>query len=348
MPRASPVTSTLLNLSALGPLPNVPVLVADPLSDTLNQCPNNFNYIALTQQAPCSLSAASSSGTCGAYLSAATNSPSQAGSACPSSTLNITANQSLNGLTIECRDVSSGSPGTLIGTGNINIAESVMASKCVHAGSESISNYFSKKAKDMGKTQDEDIVHAYNLIHSVISDIAIFRENIEKDFHDWFMDASRIGSELGIVLTVPRLSGRQQHRVNAGPENPDPEVYYRINVAIPFLDHMEQLDLIYFQLLLDKFLPADKASVSTPCYFLAMCYPFNWLYPNMNPDKCQTAINFVASMSSKLLPSSSKCSSHYITEQHLFKPTNSDLDICPHCYQLQCQYQCQHSYLTTC
>ena len=37
---------------------------------------------------------------------------------------------------------------------------------------------------DMGKTQDEDIVHAYNLIHSVISDIAIFRENIEKDFHD--------------------------------------------------------------------------------------------------------------------------------------------------------------------
>ncbi|KAL5493440.1 hypothetical protein EMCRGX_G014623 [Ephydatia muelleri] len=38
----------------------------------------------------------------------------------------------------------------------------------------------------------EDIVHAYNLIHSVISDIAIFRENIEKDFHDWFMDASRI------------------------------------------------------------------------------------------------------------------------------------------------------------
>ena len=70
---------------------------------------------------------------------------------------------------------------------------------------------------DMGKTQDEDIVHAYNLIHSVISDIAIFRENIEKDFHDWFMDASRIGSELRIVLTVPRLSGREQHRANAGP-----------------------------------------------------------------------------------------------------------------------------------
>ena len=89
---------------------------------TLNPCPNNFNFIALTQQAPCSSSLLSASGTCGAYLSAASNSPSQAGSACPSSTLTITANPSLNGLTIECRDVSSALPGTLIGTRNINIA----------------------------------------------------------------------------------------------------------------------------------------------------------------------------------------------------------------------------------
>ena len=86
---------------------------------TLNLCPDKFNIITLTQLAPCS--SLSSSGTCGAYLNVATNSPSQAGSACPSSTLNITANQALNGLIIECRDVSSGSPGTLIGTGNINI-----------------------------------------------------------------------------------------------------------------------------------------------------------------------------------------------------------------------------------
>ena len=85
---------------------------------TLNLCASNT--ITLTQLAPCS--SLSSSGTCGAYLSAANNSPSQAGSACPSSTLTITANQALNGLTIECRDVSSGSPGTLIGTGNITIA----------------------------------------------------------------------------------------------------------------------------------------------------------------------------------------------------------------------------------
>ena len=78
------------------------------------------------------------------------------------------------------------------------------------------------------------------MIHSVINDIQFFRGNIGKEFHDWFMDANRIGCELGIVFAVPCLNGRQRHRANAGPENPDPEVYYRINLAIPFLDHMEQ------------------------------------------------------------------------------------------------------------
>eukprot|EP00731_Ephydatia_muelleri_P009744 Em0005g330a len=87
---------------------------------TLNLCPSISNLITLAQL---TLSSSSSSGTCGAYLSAATNSPSQAGSACPSSTLTITANQSLNGLTIECRDITSGSR-TLIGTRNITITAS--------------------------------------------------------------------------------------------------------------------------------------------------------------------------------------------------------------------------------
>ena len=41
-----------------------------------------------------------------------------------------------------------------------------------------------------------------------------------------------MGSELGIVLAVPHLTGRQRHRANTGPENPDPEVYCKINLAI--------------------------------------------------------------------------------------------------------------------
>ena len=42
-----------------------------------------------------------------------------------------------------------------------------------------------------------------------------------------------MGSELGMVLAVPHITGRQRHRANSGPENPDPEVYYRINLALP-------------------------------------------------------------------------------------------------------------------
>ena len=70
------------------------------------------------------------------------------------------------------------------------------------------------------------------LIHSVINEF--FGGKFEKEFHDWFMDANRIGCELGTVYAVPRLTGRQRHRANAGPENPDPEVYYRINL---YLNH---------------------------------------------------------------------------------------------------------------
>ena len=81
---------------------------------TLNlQCPSGSNYIALAQ------CASVSSGTCGPNLSAANNNP--IGSSCPTSTLNITANPSLNGLVVECRDLSSGSPGTLVGTKNISV-----------------------------------------------------------------------------------------------------------------------------------------------------------------------------------------------------------------------------------
>ena len=89
------------------------------LFTTLTMCPSSSNTIALTQPTPCAPTSSSSSGTCGPYLSVANNNP--IGSSCPTSTLNITADPGLNGLVIECRDLSSGLPGTLFGTGNISI-----------------------------------------------------------------------------------------------------------------------------------------------------------------------------------------------------------------------------------
>eukprot|EP00731_Ephydatia_muelleri_P031114 Em0022g628a len=55
-------------------------------------------------------------GNCGPYLEVGRN-----GLECNSSVLNITADVSLNGMVFECRDLSTGYPGTLIGNTTINI-----------------------------------------------------------------------------------------------------------------------------------------------------------------------------------------------------------------------------------
>ena len=99
------------------------------LFTTLNSCPGSGNFISLAQAAPCAPPNPSSSGTCGAYLSASNNNPIV--QSCPMSTLNITANPSLNGLVIECRDLSSGLPGTLSGTGNITIIGTWSTDICI-------------------------------------------------------------------------------------------------------------------------------------------------------------------------------------------------------------------------
>lgn len=81
------------------------------------QCGNTF--ISLAQSYPCDPPYPSSSDTCGPYL-IATNNPSN--SSCSISTLTITANPSLNGLVVECRDTSTSYPGVLYGTRNISVS----------------------------------------------------------------------------------------------------------------------------------------------------------------------------------------------------------------------------------
>ena len=49
-------------------------------------------------------------------------------------------------------------------------------------------------------------------------------------------DASRLADKIGATVSVPRITGRQEHRNNAPSVNP--ESHYRVNVAIPFMDHL--------------------------------------------------------------------------------------------------------------
>ena len=51
-----------------------------------------------------------------------------------------------------------------------------------------------------------------------------------------FEDASRLADKIGASVSVPRITGRQEHRNNAPSVNP--ESHYRVNVAKPFMDHL--------------------------------------------------------------------------------------------------------------
>jgi len=74
------------------------------------------------------------------------------------------------------------------------------------------------------------------VIDDTIKAVARVRSNIEEECHEWFEDASRLANKIGATVSVPRITGRQEHRNNAPSVNP--ESHYPINVALPFTDHL--------------------------------------------------------------------------------------------------------------
>ena len=48
--------------------------------------------------------------------------------------------------------------------------------------------------------------------------------------------ASRLADKIGATVSVPRITGRQEHRNNA--PNVNLESHYRVKVAIRFIDHL--------------------------------------------------------------------------------------------------------------
>lgn len=45
---------------------------------------------------------------------------------------------------------------------------------------------------------------------------------------------------VGITISIKRLSQRSKHRANPSMENLTPETYYRVTVAIPYIDSIIQ------------------------------------------------------------------------------------------------------------
>ena len=78
----------------------------------------------------------------------------------------------------------------------------------------------------------------FNMIDTTsIHHVKELRKNITSEFHDWYADAVRI-IEVGGEINVPRVAGRQI--ANAVIKGETTEDYFRMNIAIPFVDHLQQ------------------------------------------------------------------------------------------------------------
>ncbi|KAL5500764.1 hypothetical protein EMCRGX_G012365 [Ephydatia muelleri] len=83
-------------------------------------CVHKFDRILLTQVAPCSTY--TSTGTCGAFLTAANRDPAIFGAACNSSVLTITADLSIHGLGIQCQNPITGAA---IGNASLSLVTTI-------------------------------------------------------------------------------------------------------------------------------------------------------------------------------------------------------------------------------
>lgn len=81
-------------------------------------------------------------------------------------------------------------------------------------------------------------------LYDVVGQVKIAREDlafVRSDgakifFTRCFEYASQVAGQISIFPCMPRIAARQQHRANA--ESTTPYDYYRINMCLPFLDHL--------------------------------------------------------------------------------------------------------------
>lgn len=80
----------------------------------------------------------------------------------------------------------------------------------------------------------------YYQVDEVKSVYREIRGSVDDHFSRLYQHAVRLAKEVDehMILSRPRIGGRQQHRANAPAESS--EESYRRNIAIPFLDHIIQ------------------------------------------------------------------------------------------------------------
>ncbi|CAI6371851.1 unnamed protein product [Macrosiphum euphorbiae] len=72
------------------------------------------------------------------------------------------------------------------------------------------------------------------------------RANIDENFKQMFKESEKMAKIVGITISIKRFSQRSKHRDNPSMENLTPETYYRVTIAIPYIDlFIQQLEAIF-------------------------------------------------------------------------------------------------------
>ena len=81
-----------------------------------------------------------------------------------------------------------------------------------------------------------DFIEAHDMIKEVKGVYAELRSTIDLHFHKFYEHAVRMAASVNVIPTMPRVTGKQCHRVNAPSDSV--ESHYLWNTVIPFLDYV--------------------------------------------------------------------------------------------------------------
>ena len=81
-----------------------------------------------------------------------------------------------------------------------------------------------------------DIFKAFSMVTEVKATYKRLRANLPTHFDEIYDQAVTMAEKVGVAPTAPRIAERQRHRANAPAA--DPKEHYRVNVAVPFFDHI--------------------------------------------------------------------------------------------------------------
>ena len=81
-----------------------------------------------------------------------------------------------------------------------------------------------------------DIFKAFWMVTEVKATYKRLRANLPTHFDEIYDQAVTMAEKVGVAPTAPRIAERQRHRANAPAV--DPKEHYRVNVAVPFFDHI--------------------------------------------------------------------------------------------------------------